>query len=433
MTAPAETPRWKIVAQNLQTLTSGPTPAQTSTAEALSLKLGKRVPAPVAAVVLKHHLAAALLEHRQTDAEIPDVLAEIEAELRLSPTKRLITGTREEVSSWFAARYMLKTARGLRALKPSVGDIVRQAGWKAGEQRVISSIGDNGRIFMKGLPLRSAWPNSLEHVSRIGSKGYSAAYKATEALLLNAAISTTTNLDRFAPLEPFALRTHIPSPEAIRALEELLESGEHLEEPFQKLVTRHPSLLAAVVMGGWKTYVVPKPKLGSEYVPDFLVLGVNSNGPSWVTVEIEGARHPIVLQKGELHGQTRHAIQQIEDWRDWLTTNVAYVQGPDKGFHGLTNRAPGLVIIGRDEPSATRRSSRARTEEQARIAVHSWDWLLRNAQNLNSNALHVSDFAVENSAEQTATRQTAAEEAPDILALIDEDIDLDWSVDNSVF
>lgn len=415
------TPRWKEVAEHLQKLATGPTPAQVSAAAALSVKVGKRVPAPVAAVILKHHLGPALLERRSTDADIPDVLAEIEESLGVPRTRRLITGTREEVSSWFASRYMLMTARGLRALKPAVGDIVRQAGWNEGEQRVISSISDSGRIYMKGRPSRSAWPNHLASVARVGSKGYDAALKVTEALLLNAAVSTTTNLDNFLPLQPFALDTHVPSSEAIRALEELLESGEHLEEPFQQLLTRHPSLLATVVMGGWKTFVIPKPKLGSEYVPDFLVLGVNSNGPSWVTVEIEGARHPIVLKKGELHGQTRHAIKQIEDWREWLTTNVAYAQRPDKGFHGLTNRAPGLVIIGRDEPSGTRRSSRARTEEQARIAVHSWDWLLRSAQNLNSNALHVSDFAVENTRDQVAVRQTGAAVAPDILSFIDDD------------
>jgi len=50
--------------------------------------------------------------------------------------------------------------------------------------------------------------------------------------------------------------------------------------------------------------------------------------------------------------QTRHAIKQIDDWRDWLTTNVAYVR-TEKGLHGLPNRAPALVGIGRRDPAPT--------------------------------------------------------------------------------
>lgn len=90
--------------------------------------------------------------------------------------------------------------------------------------------------------------------------------------------------------------------------------------------------------------------------------------------------------------------------RDWLTSNVAYVQ-TEKGFHGLTNRAPRLVVIGRRDPSPTRQSSRARVGEQARIEVHSWDWILRSARNLAANALRVSDFAVDNVRAQTGVAE----------------------------
>jgi hypothetical protein len=78
------------------------------------------------------------------------------------------------VTAWFESRYILKTIRGLRALRPQVGDVVSSAGWKAGERRVISTIQDSGRIFMKLKPVRSAWPNNLETVERVGSPGYAA-------------------------------------------------------------------------------------------------------------------------------------------------------------------------------------------------------------------------------------------------------------------
>lgn len=387
--------RWQLVADHLEKLVSGPTPVQASVAAKLGLALPVDLPAPVAAVVLRGYLDEALRHSLRSADGVPEVLGDIEDELGLERTESLITDTREEVSAWFESRYMLKTARGLRLLQPAVGDVVSSAGWKAGERRVISSIQDNGRVFMKLKPIRSAWPNNLELVERVGALGYAAAAKSAQDSVLNATVSTSTNLDNFAPLARYELASHVPAPEAIRALEELLESGEKREEPLQRTLTQYPELLAPLVVGGWKTYVIPKPRLGSEYVPDFLVLGINSVGPQWVTVEIEGARHKILTNNGKLRQQTRHAIEQVEDWREWLIRNVGYAQ-TQHGFHGLTTHAAGLVIIGRDDPSAERQASRARSEENGRIAVHSWDWLLRGARNLNGHALYKTSFAVEN-------------------------------------
>jgi hypothetical protein len=125
------------------------------------------------------------------------------------------------------------------------------------------------------------------------------------------------------------------------------------------------------------------------------VLGINSLGPQWLLVEIEAARHGIVNKNGTLSGPTRHAIKQIQDWGEWLTTNVAYAHN-ELNLHGLTNRAPGLVIIGRDEPTTQRRAARARSQESAQISIHSWDWVLRSARNLSVMAIDFSDLARHN-------------------------------------
>ncbi len=399
-------PRWQLIADSLERQASGPSTEQLSAAKSLGVDLPVSLPAPVAAVVLRHRLCTELrLAFRSADG-IPAVLRAIEDELGVSRTESLLTDTSEEVSAWFESRYILKTVRGLRNLKPEVGDVVSCAGWREGERRVISTIQDSGRIFMKLKPVRSAWPNHLEMVARVGSPQYEAAVKSAGDSVLNSTVSTSTNLDNFVLLSQYELKSHIPTPEAIRALEELLESGERREEPLQVVLTQYPELLASTVVGGWKTFVIPKPRLGAEHVPDFLILGINSVGPQWLTVEIEGARHKILTKKGKLAQQTRHAIEQVEDWREWLTRNVSYTQ-IEKGYHGLTTRAPGLVIIGRDDPSAERQASRARTEEQARIAVHSWDWLLRGARNLSDHALYKTKFAVDNLNEQAGQQVVA--------------------------
>lgn len=410
------TPRWEQVASRLEAAAAGPSEGQLTTATALGLSLPEGVPATVAAVVLKNHLAGVLLEGVGRGAEIPDTLVELEGELGIPDPAALVTGSAAEVSAWFAARYMIMTARGLRDIQPGIGDVVTSQAWP-GERRVISSIGYDGRVYMKGRPARKAWPNHLNVIVRAGQTAFAEEVARIEATLLNGVSYKYMNLYRLDALQEYKLPSHIPSPEAVRALEELLESGEQREEPFQTLLTQYPSLLAAMVVGASGTYVIPKQRLGAEHVPDFLVLGINSLGPQWLLVEIEAARHGIVNKDGTLSGPTRHAIKQIQDWGEWLTTNVAYAHN-ELSLHGLTNRAPGLVIIGRDEPTTQRQASRARSQESAQISIHSWDWVLRSARNLSEAATDFSELARRNA---EAGAGPGVGSRSDILGLMDDD------------
>lgn len=390
---PHERPEWERVANRISALIASPTDEQHELARQVGVDLNAALPSYVAAIVLRHSLQSALQIRTRVGAELPEALLDIEKEMRIPKKDRAVlsTGTREEVTAWFATRYALKTVRGLRLLKPSPGDIVSSQGW-GGESRIVSSIGLNGRVYMKGRPSRSAWPNNLEMILREGGTGYSDAVGVIDAHLRNGATYADYNHARLETLREFEVKSHVPSPEAVRALEELLESGERKEEPLQILLTQHPALLAAAtVIGGWSTYVIPKQRLGAEHVPDFLVLSVNSLGLQWVAVEIEAARHRILVKDGSLSGPTRHAVKQVEDWREWLTRNIAYAQD-QLHLYGLTNRAPGLVLIGRADPQTQREPARARSEEESRIAIHSWDWLLRQARRTSVDSLHASDF-----------------------------------------
>ncbi|HXH78692.1 Shedu anti-phage system protein SduA domain-containing protein [Nocardioides sp.] len=406
MSEQVETPRWEQVALSLELAAARPSEAQQATAKAIGLVLPDDVPESVAAVLLKKHLAGVLLERLGRESEIPDTLVELEEGLGISKPAVLMTDSAVEVSAWFAARYMLMTARGLRDVQPGIGDVVTSQAWP-GERRVISSIGDGGRVYMRGHPSRKAWPNHLKIIARLGQGEWAEEAATIEAALRNGASYKLMNLDRLDALQEYKLLSHMPSPEAVRALEELLESGERLEELFQSLLTQHPSLLAATVVGASGTYVIPKQRLGAEHVPDFLVLGINSLGPQWLLVEIEAARHSIVNGDGTLSGQTRHAIKQIRDWGEWITTNVAYAHS-ELGLHGLTNRAPSLVIIGRDEPTMERQPSRSRSGEGERIAIHSWDWVLRSARNLSATAIGFSELARHNAKAGTTSNRDAA-------------------------
>lgn len=372
--------RWEEVANQLEELAAKPSDQQRQAARALEIDLPEEMPAPVAAVIIRHGLADVLMEKAGRQVDISEQLTELESELGVTPTDSLQTGSSEELSAWFAARYMLLTAGGLRKLQPHIGDVVSRA--DNSENMVISSISSSGRVYMKGGRGKSAWPNHLSLVSREGeASDYSTLVSAVDANLRNNKESHSPSSPRLAELEQYRITEHAPTTEAVRELEELLESGEGNEGPFQKLIERHPQLLASLVVGNWGTYVIPQKRLGAEYVTDFLVLGVNSLGPQWVAVELEAPRHELLTKAGDLRSSVLHAMTQINDWRDWLTTNVAYAQ-TELHLHGLTNQVPGLVVIGRDELRINRNAARSRVAEQQNIQVHSWDWVLRQALHL---------------------------------------------------
>lgn len=376
--------RWEEVAERLDSLAQRPTEEQRRVAEALGIAIDDDTPAPVTAVILKSRLSGALLENLSADAEIPESLIELEDELDSKSRAQLVTGSRLEVSAWFASRYMQLTANGLRELQPCVGDVVERFD-APGDNLIISSIGDDGRIHMRGGRGKRAWPNHLKLVARADeSDTHSKMIASLDAKIRNEKNDYAPSSPRLEKLEKFRITGNVPTDEAIRELEDLLESGEPKEPPFQRLIERHPQLLTSLVIGSWGSYVIPQQKLGVEHVTDFLVLGINSLGPQWVAVELEAPRHQLLTQSGSLRSEVQHAVNQVQDWRDWLTENVAYAHN-SLHLHGLTNHVPGLVIVGRDHPRDDRQPARSRVDEQQDIQIHSWDWLLRQAQRLNGD------------------------------------------------
>jgi hypothetical protein len=151
-----------------------------------------------------------------------------------------------------------------------------------------------------------------------------------------------------------------------------------------------------------------------------------------VAVELEAPRHSIVNKDTSLSPPTRHGVKQVQDWREWLTHHIAYAHS-EHHLHGLTNRVPGLVIIVRDDPKMTRSASRAQVEEEQRISIHSWDWLLRHAQRLAADSLHRSEFALALSApSERADDIPGALTADDASGLALAEEDDPWDLDSNV-
>jgi hypothetical protein len=237
--------RWEQVATRLEALIAGPTSEQQQLAVALGVELEDGTPARVAAAILGESLSSALMRPPIPGNGNFDALQRVEEEIGVDAAPVDETTSVDVVSAWIATRYMDKTARGLRALQPVPGDVVEGHDQIIGK-RVVSSISDSGRVHLKGRPTRSAWPNYLRMVSRPGEVEHDASVLEIDAALRNGRpwYGSLPALSRFDQLEAYRLQSNVPSDEAIRELEDLLESGETDERPFQALIESSPQLLA---------------------------------------------------------------------------------------------------------------------------------------------------------------------------------------------
>lgn len=157
------------------------------------------------------------------------------------------------------------------------------------------------------------------------------------------------------------------------------------ERSMQDFIQKRPIFLAQSLRGGHGRWVIPQKRLGAEYVTDFVVGEKSSSGFKWYGVELESPKACMFNSKGDPSRTLTHAIRQIMDWRSWLGRNQNYASRTrvEKGL-GLTDISPsleGLIIIGRRQDIDPETNSRRRQlEEDTRIQIHTYDWLLKIAR-----------------------------------------------------
>ena len=153
------------------------------------------------------------------------------------------------------------------------------------------------------------------------------------------------------------------------------------EEDVQQYLQQNPILLSQLLRGGHGRWVIPKQKLGNQYVTDFILGEAHSDGHDWQVVELESPLATMFTKKGDPTARLVHGETQIQNWRSWLNRNQNYAARPrnEEGL-GLTDivpSLPGLVLIGRrrKEDEAFKDLRRQRKISQ-RIEVHSYDFLV---------------------------------------------------------
>jgi hypothetical protein len=169
-------------------------------------------------------------------------------------------------------------------------------------------------------------------------------------------------------------------------LKDLINTAQD-ERPVQAYLEQNLGLLIQLVSCGPRAYVLPQPRLGSEYIPDFAVGCLSSGGIYWTLIELENPNFEVLTRQGQPTAKLTHAIQQINDWRIWLRDNSQYAQN-ELGYRDLNAEFNATIVIGRRKEQTRRGQQRYRELSQGRrLEIMSYDRLLE--QVTKSSALFV--------------------------------------------
>lgn len=157
------------------------------------------------------------------------------------------------------------------------------------------------------------------------------------------------------------------------------------EQDIQAFLEKNPLFLIQHFGGGGGRWVIPKKRLGAEYITDFVVGDKYSFGFEWQALELESPKARMFNKNGDPSRYLNHAIRQIQDWRAWLKRNIDYASRPEDqkglGLTEINGNVQGLIIIGRRtyvNPSTNER--RRQMCEDLNIQIHTYDYMVDVAQ-----------------------------------------------------
>lgn len=182
----------------------------------------------------------------------------------------------------------------------------------------------------------------------------------------------------------YEVKWEYTSVEHAAALKQALETAT-VEEDMQRTLATNSLIIAQHLVGNNARYVIPKPKLGTQLVPDFLIAEMSSIGIEWHAVELESTLARLCTASGQASAHLTHAIHQIMDWRTWLQSNLGYARTPKSskglGLIGITPELPAAVLIGRRIDFPERFNDyRRQVKDRQNIEVHTYDWLVEQVE-----------------------------------------------------
>ena len=168
---------------------------------------------------------------------------------------------------------------------------------------------------------------------------------------------------------------------AVKELETLVNNGVS-ENDLQRHIEQHPYILSQQF--AHCRYIIPKVTLGNQYETDFMCLETPSSGKEWIGVELEIPNKKVITKTGRKTAVLEHAIQQIRDWRSWVTENLSYARKEkNKNGLGLSDINPrffGYVVIGRRKKFNEKFNElRRQIQRDELITIRSWDGVIERA------------------------------------------------------
>lgn len=349
---------------------------QLELASTVGIDIAPDTPALVAAALLERHLAEQL--RAGSERPVSEAQEEFLADLceDLSCPRPDAIQSYQTMSAWLSVLVARRAIAALEREQPRRGDIV--ADQRDPDKTVtISSIGSRGLIYPRGPAVRRIPAHRLTVIVRADDRSPAADTRrrtAANARAMRASPSAPSTA-QMAALDPYRC-VDGPDVAVVDLLRETLDKATD-ERPLQELIERHPEILAGLTTNSWGCFVRPQVSLAGQLIPDFLLAIANSGGVHWTLVEIESpAAKRVGTRKGTLGDSARKGVQQIEDWREWLTGDLAHARD-NIGLIGIRPESPGLVIVGRRGlgpwPLA---HTRQRLHQDRNILLHSWDWLV---------------------------------------------------------
>ncbi|WP_189833967.1 Shedu anti-phage system protein SduA domain-containing protein [Streptomyces zaomyceticus] len=373
------------MADSLERKCAAPTTEQITVAQALGAALRQDTPALVAAAELRVLLRTplGLTLAGDFDDEEYEVLLDLASRTGLAVPDMEQIEYRELLNAWLHVARDCESAAALRRLKPAVDDVVTARDRRKGPDLYgeISSVGANGRLYFRGGHGLGTAPHRITRIVRPDEDGYADQLRLAREYVA-AAQSNPTRITRAQEVQLAQWRVSFPAtPAAVEALRNALETADD-EATMQRLLEKHPALLASTVVGTHDTWVRPQVQLGNHYMADFMIAGQTSLGIRWTLVELES---PVsrMSNPGNKRASTtlRHAVDQIEDWRRWLSANLHYARSARNadglGLPGITAEVPGLIIMAREDADDAAADIRELHARRSHIQVRTYDWLMR--------------------------------------------------------
>lgn len=355
-------------------------PIQIELAKQLNVRIQRRAPKLIAAAVLSETLAEPLCLGDESPPSagqlsfLDDLADYLQRDFDPPASRRL-------ASAWIQVLSIERAIEALTTLQLQRGDIVRRISEPDDDLAEVVSIGDDGTVYL-GLGRRAS-PHQIEVVGRVDDPSLEAAFlrqEAREVRQRRASVSGPRLGSLLRDLEPYRVTRSTEATDAL-VLAQVLDSATD-ERPLQRFLGDNPHCLASLVRSTYGTFVIPLPRLGSEYVPDFAVAYADSLGVNWLLVELESPSVPLATLTGNPAPKLRTALRQISDWRDWLDGNLDYARRARSeqglGLAGIDGRANALILIGcSEERHAAFERFRRRSIHESRLTIHTYSWLVQ--------------------------------------------------------